>query len=191
MGWDKIHITKRLVAGDMKALKAIHDFHYDKFFYIAQGFIKSQPDVEELLQDLFLKLWLSRVKLDIQLSYEGYLYRSFKNAIYNKLKSLARTNLTREDLQDVFISSGNTDDNLICRELEELYGKALQELPPQRQRIFRLRRIEGLSNKQVAELCGISVKMVEKQMTLALSSLRSKLIASKEHLLLVILSYLL
>ena len=187
---DKLHTTKRLIAGDVKALKAIHDFHYDKFLYVALGFIKSQPDAEELLQDVFLKLWQNRENLNIELTYEGYLYTSLKRAIYNKTRDLARANLPREELQDIFPSSKNTDDELIYRELTELYEKALQELPPQRQKIFRLRKIEGLSNKQVAEICGISVKMVEKQMTLALNFLKQKLIISKELLLLLLFPFL-
>lgn len=184
MALDKRHITNRLREGDMRALKEIHDSCYDRFLYIALGFIKSTPDAEELVQDVLLKLWRNRENLDVELTYEGYLYTALKRAIYNKLRDLARINQSREDLQDIYSAANHTDDELMYQELSELYQRALAELPPQRQKVFRLRKIEGLSNKQVAEKLGISVKMVEKQMTLALGYLKQKLLVNKEIMIL-------
>ncbi len=185
---DKRHITKRLLDGDVKALKEIHDGYYDRFLYVAIGFIKSRPDAEELVQDVFIKLWKNRENLDVDYTYEGYLYTSLKRAIYNKLRDLAKINQSRKELQDIYIAANNTDDNLIYQELSEMYQLALTELPPQRQKIFKLRKIDGLTNKQVAEMLGISIKMVEKQMTLALKHFKERLILNKEILVLFLIS---
>lgn len=188
MAIDKKHITSRLKEGEVKALKEIHDDCFDRFLYIALGFIKSRPDAEELVQDVFLKLWRNRSNLDVELTYEGYLYTSLKRAVYNKIRDLAKISQSREDLQDIYSASARTDDDLIYQELSDHYQKALAELPPQRQQVFKLRRIEGLTNKQVAEKLGISVKMVEKQMTLALNFLKNKLILNNEILILMLVS---
>ncbi|MGK7393583.1 MAG: RNA polymerase sigma-70 factor [Candidatus Cyclobacteriaceae bacterium M3_2C_046] len=188
MSLDKKHITIHLRKGNLEALKKIHDFYYDKFLYISIGFIKSRPDAEELVQDVFLKLWRNRRNLDVQLTYEGYLYTSLKRGIYNKLRDIAKINRYQVDLQDIYNATNKTDDDLIYQELWALYQKALTELPPQRQKVFKLRKIDGLSNKQVAEKLGISVKMVEKQMTQTLRFLKQKLILHKEILIILLTS---
>jgi len=174
MYFDKIDITKKLADGHLDALKVIHDHYHSRFVNIAINFLKSRVDAEEVVQDTFLKLWNYRFKLQVEKSYEGYLYTIFKNQVYNKFRELSKGVKFTEITENV-ASAERPDDGLRVQDLETAYQLALDSLPPQRKQIFLLRKVQGLTNKEVGEELGVSVKMVEKQMTQAYKTLRTKL----------------
>jgi RNA polymerase sigma-70 factor, ECF subfamily len=186
---NKRDITLRLINNDAVALKVIHDQYYNRFIYIANGFIKSRQDAEEVVQDVFIKLWKNRANLNSHITFEGYLFVSLKRAVWNRIRDLASRNKNFQALSDLYVAENRTDDHLIYDELSTRISKIVDEFPPQRKQIFQLRKLEGLSNKEVAERLEISVKMVEKQMTIALKGLKKSLLSNNELLIFLLLFY--
>ena len=148
--------------------------------------VRDLPAAENIVQDVFLKLWQNRHEVHITTSIKHYLFRSVRNHSLNHLDKVKvrseyhKLELEHEaennDYQDYFPEIG------LLNKIE----KAINALPEKRQAIFRLAREEGLKYREIAEKLNLSVKTVEAQMTLALKQLRDSLKEYK-HLLLFFL----
>ncbi len=168
-------MLKQIRTGNEEAFQQIFEFYIKRVFRFIVGYVKDIEEAEDITQNVFIKIWGAKANIDIEKSFEGFIFTiAYRSVIdyfrYNdtKLKH-ERIDLL---LNESIATDIKTDDLLNKHQLESLYDKALQILPPKRKEIFLLSRHNGLSNKQIAEKLGISVKTVENQMTSALSSLR-------------------
>ena len=160
---------------DRKAYESVFRMYYKPLSAYAFRFLSDLSLAENIVQDVFLKLWQKRKELLITTSLQNYLFRSVKNHCLN--------HLDHEKIKSSYTKS------VICREADRNdYGEffpeigllhkieiAIASLPDKRQEIFRLAREEGLKYREIAERLGLSVKTVETQMTLALKALREAL----------------
>ncbi|MCE1197431.1 MAG: RNA polymerase sigma-70 factor [Marinilabiliales bacterium] len=149
-------------------------------------FVTDLAIAENIVQDVFLKLWQNRHQLIITTSLMHYLFRSVRNHCLNQLdKNKVRAGYLKACLER---EEETSDYHEFYPEigLIEKIEKAISALPEKRQEIFRLAREEGLKYKEIAERLNLSVKTVEAQMTLALKQLRESL---KEYHHLVLFFY--
>ena len=131
--------------------------------------LKNRAEAEDITHDLFLKIWQNRSTMAGVTAFGSYLFRMARNAVYDRFDSrTVRTNFARQtnllpeyELPDV--------DN---RDLLLLIQLAVEKMPGQRQRIFRMSREEGIANDEIAQRLGISTRTVENQISRALSELR-------------------
>jgi RNA polymerase sigma-70 factor, ECF subfamily len=139
--------------------------------------VKDQQAAEDIVQDVFLKLWKIRKDIDFAVPLKSYLYRATTNSAINWLNK--NKNIVSESeisqLETKNLSPFNAEDNLNIRELEIKIREAIDKLPPKCKAIFVLSRYEGLKYKQIAEHLDVSVKTVENQMSIALEKLRKDL----------------
>lgn len=149
--------------------------HFKALHAYAITIVKDEMAAEEIVQNMFYKLWKNRSGIEINQSLTAYLYRSVYNDSLNHLKhekvkatyqSYAANNMSHSD---------NATDKVKMRELEKKLDEALKELPEQCRTIFQMSRFEELKYLQIADRLGISVKTVENQMGKALKLLRMKL----------------
>ena len=139
---------------------------------------------EEIIQDLFCKLWIRREELSINMSLRSYLYKA---ALNHSLNFLRHREMQRKYFEyvgfevDQVSGNGHYDSD---GELSVRISKALAELPEKRREIFELSRFEGLKYHEIAERLGINIKTVETQMTRALDFLRHYL---KEYMSAILL----
>lgn len=162
--------------GDRSAFEQLFREHYRPMKAYAFKFVGDLAIAENMVQDVFLKMWQNREKLVITTSLVHYLFRSVRNHCLNHLdKEKVRSGYLRlqlekgmdeEDYRSFYPEIG----------LLEKIEAAILALPPKRQEIFRLAREEGLKYREIAEQLQLSVKTVETQMTLALKQLRESLI---------------
>lgn len=148
-----------------------HWFHlYQAAFYILQETAASK----DIVQDIFIWLWEKRSTLAIS-NIKGYL----KAAVRFKAANYIRSGNIREsffdDLSKITRSELATspDDDLSLKELKNIIHQAISQLPDKCREVYLLSRNEGLSNRQIAERLGISIKTVEAQMSIASKRLRS------------------
>lgn len=144
--------------------------------------VRDLPAAENIVQDVFLKLWQNRHEVIITTSIEHYLFRSVRNHSLNHLdKVKVRSEYLRKELE-----CENDDYQSYFPEIGLLtkIEKAIGALPEKRQAIFRLAREEGLKYREIADKLNLSIKTVEAQMTLALKQLRDSLKEYK-HLMLI------
>jgi RNA polymerase sigma-70 factor, ECF subfamily len=145
--------------------------------------VRDLPVAENIVQDVFLKLWQNRHEVIITTSIEHYLFRSVRNHSLNHLdKVRVRSEYLKMELER---ESENDDYQAYFPEIGLLnkIEVAINALPEKRQAIFRLAREEGLKYREIADKLNLSVKTVEAQMTLALRQLRDSL-KDYKHLML-------
>lgn len=140
---------------------------------LANRIVNNKAGAEDIVQDVFLKVWNSRETIQTDRPLEGYLYTATTNAALNYLESLSRLNKFRKEF--VPANEEGTSQNISVKELQAEFQKALDRLPPKCKVIFILSRFEGQRYKQIAEQLNISVKTVENQMGKALEIMREEL----------------
>ena len=148
--------------GNHKAFETIFIAYYNKTKTFIDGYIKSEPDAEELTEDLFVNLWINRHSIDTSRSFNSYLHTIARNAAINFLKHKYVCDAYLNNNQETGYSSTSEED-LIAKELEML---------EQRRMIYTLSRNEGLSNAEIAERLNTTKRNVESQLSLALKEIR-------------------
>lgn len=165
----------RLKNADQEAFRQVFDIYVKKIYNFVFSHIKEKTEAEDITQNIFIKIWEKKEYIDPDRSFEGLLFTIAHRMLLDYFRSPAsRFSIVSVDpiTEQAKLSPIQSDDLVHRRQLESLYNKALQRLPAKRKEIFLLSRHQGLSNKQIAEKLGISIKTVENQMTAALGFLR-------------------
>ena len=170
-------LVRRIRAGDERALEVVFRSHYSGMASFVQRFVRSPDLAEELVQDVFLKLWSKREQLaDIE-TLRTYLFRAARNTALNYLRRVklerrwAEEQGTEADPPATFAA----DDDTVEQEVAAAVKQAIDRLPPRCREIFLMSRDGGLTYAEIARSLDISVKTVETQMGRALKSLRASL----------------
>ena len=158
------------------AFRQVFDRYGKKVYRYILHYVKVRVVAEDITQNVFLRIWEKRGLLDPEKSFEGFIF----TIAYRSVMDHFRTNPKRlqslfpvDLLNDSVVSTVSADALLNHHQLESVYQQALQALPPKRKEIFLMSRHGGLTNRQIAEQLGISIKTVESQMTAALAFLKN------------------
>lgn len=162
-----------LQEGDKASFDKIFGFYSRKVYRFCYGYLKSREDSEEIVQDTFVKLWLTRDALDENQSLSGYLFNIAYRLVLNRIRKNQRQQAGQEKWLLHSTNPHNlTEEQLNFAELEHLTQTAISSLPPKRKAIFQMSRHLNMSHQQIAEQLGISKKTVESQITEALKHLK-------------------
>ncbi len=139
-------------------------------------FLKDLDTAEEIVQDLFVKFWENRVSIKISSSVRSYLFTSVRNGCLNFIKHL-KIEESYKKYNELERESGSltVDEEFEGSELEKQIRKAIDQLPPERKKVFIMSRFEGLKYREIAEKSGKSIKTIENQMGKAIKFLRQEL----------------
>ncbi|WP_205510198.1 RNA polymerase sigma factor [Longitalea arenae] len=169
-------MIQRLQKGDSDAFLELYNHYHPALYHYVLRFVKSPAITEDLLQDVFLKIWEIRSRIDPSLSFKAYLYRICRNSVFKRLKKIAvDENLRMQVMQQFTQSVADADLKLLWQQYEEILQAAINRLPPQRQKVFRRCREEGKSYDEVANELGISRNTVKEHMVLAMKLIREHL----------------
>ena len=170
---------------DEAAFKKLFHCYYPKIksFLIS---INLKKDLEDIIQETFITVWNKRENIDLDKSFDSYLFTIAKNHALKTLRKQIAFNIQTSEIQ-VEDSSQTPDHSMDIAFYDKSISSSLDKLPPKSKEVFTLRRLEGMSTKQVADKMGIAPKTVENYMNTALSRLRKDL----EHLALLILLFFL
>lgn len=145
--------------------------YYSRLCAFVSGIIQQNSASEDVVQELFIRLWIHRQKLEIHENISGYLYRSSKNAALNHLRS---ENNRKRKLQNFPVATWNTDENLIEElEFSVALHHCIEQLPERSKEVFMKCRFEGLKQKEVSNQLGISVKTIKNQIWKSMQYLKS------------------
>jgi RNA polymerase sigma-70 factor (ECF subfamily) len=171
--------VKALSLGDIKAFNDLFRLYADRIYRFAMGYLKSKSDAEELVQDVFMKVWERRSELKENLSFKAYLFTIAFNIIRKHFakKALTYKYFEHQILDDLDLK---TIQNIDFQSTKELLDHIIEQLPPRRRAVFVKSRLEGFSVKEIAEELGTSPKTVENQLGEALKFIRERL--NKENL---------
>lgn len=163
--------------GDFKVFETVFKDNYSSMVRTARRILIDIEPSEEVIQDLFVKLWEKRDSLIISTSLPAYLHKAVTNHAINYYKFQKKTvrfqdyiGFEIEEFQTV-----SADEPLLHNDLEKKVNKLMKSLPERRRMIFEMSRFEGMKNWQIAQQLGISLKTVEYHMAAALDFLRTKL----------------
>ena len=170
-------IISLLAERDEKIFEQVFKTHFKNLHAYSCTIVKDEMLAEELVQNIFYKLWERPEKLSISGSIAAYLYRAVYNESLNHLKHMkVRSRYQSHVIHEMKNQSDSASRKIIMKELEARLQRALHELPEQCRTIFQLSRFEELKYREIAERLDISPKTVENQMGKALKILRMKLI---------------
>lgn len=163
--------------GDEQALEVIFRMYYPGLVGFARRYVKTTEIAEELVQDLFLKLWSRRGSLGEIDSVKTYLFRAARNTALNHLRrrKLEHEWLEKEGTTITEERSLEGDEAVTESEVTAAVRAAVDRLPPRCREVFMLSRDGGLTYAEIAKSLGISIKTVETQMGRALKALRESL----------------
>lgn len=167
-------LFREIKNGNKSAFEKVFHHYYQNLCVFASKIIQDDDSAEEIVQDLFVKIWEKRHEIEIKTSLKNYLVRSVKNQCLNYIKH----NKIREEHAKTILSEKEgvpEKDDFIEIDLLQKIEESINELPKKRQEIFRLSREEGLKYREIAEKLNVSIKTVETQMGLAMKTLREKL----------------
>jgi RNA polymerase sigma-70 factor (family 1) len=169
-------IVNELRKGNAKALQRVHDRYYYSLCHFADGLLNDLPAGEDIVTEVFVILWKKHADFSTIQNIRAFLYISTRNACINYLKKLQRDSAMRSGLSK-FLSDDYSEFalNKMIRteEMQQVY-KAIESLPSQCRRIFKMCYMDGLKNPEIAEKAKISVNTVKNHKVKALSLLRNK-----------------
>lgn len=158
-----------------KAMEMIFRRHFAGMVQVIHRMIRDQGRAEDLVQDVFLKFWKQRDQLNIQISLKAYLRRSCVNACLDDIRKQKKMQIV--DTETILPIAATTQPDaakqLENNELEQLINQTIDNLSPKCRSVFILSRKEQLSNKEIAEQLGVTLKTVEAHITTALKKLRT------------------
>jgi RNA polymerase sigma-70 factor (family 1) len=158
---DEIWI-KGLKENDYKAFEYIYNKYKRRLFLFALKFVKSEELAEEVLHDVFLKIWELRASLDEKQCFSSYLFTICKNHILNLLKKIARENRIKHEIglkQDVVHQE--VENGFVYDEYKKLAEVAIAKLPAKRRLVFTMVKVEGMSYEEVVNTLHISRNAVK------------------------------
>jgi len=170
-------LVEGLNEGNEKIFDYLFHLYYTGLVVFARKTINSQSVAEDLVQDVFVKLWTNRHTLVINQSLKSYFFTSVKNKCIDFIRHQKLISKTEQELANQIETISNDYNYIIESELRAYLFSAIEKLPEACREIFIQNRFEGLKPKEIAEKRGISVRTVETQIGKALKMLRSELSA--------------
>ena len=156
-------IIEQLKCGSTTALESLHSKYAKQLYISCRRYYLSHEDAEEIVQDVFLKIWDHRDNIKDGYPFRSYLFTIAKNAILkfsrHKIISYSIDNYL-ENLDGLQVHH-NIENKIELKETKDFIESVIRSLPPQKQKIYILSRLEGLSHEQIAKRLGLSVRTVE------------------------------
>ncbi|MBX2843118.1 MAG: RNA polymerase sigma-70 factor [Flammeovirgaceae bacterium] len=170
---DKILLSK-LKQNNRAALNKLFDKYYNTLCNFCNYLIEQKEESEEIVTDLFLKIWQNRATLQIHSNLRAYLFSSIKysaSAHFKSKKNIEKKNF--EDYPDHLASENQADTELLVNELSSELNLFLNAIPEPGRTIFRLNKKEGMKYKEISQIMNISEKTVENHLFMVMKKLKS------------------
>jgi RNA polymerase sigma-70 factor (ECF subfamily) len=171
------NVLNLLKAGDKKGFSAIYTQYWKKVYGFAALYISSPTVIQDVVQDVFIKLWEMREHIDEQQELDNLLFVITRNHIFR----LSRLKINQEQLRITAIQALEREDaahfihDIDAAELKEHIQNIINQLPERRKEVFLMSRVENLSYAEIAERLSISIRAVERHIYLSLNVLKNRL----------------
>lgn len=172
-----IELVRLLKKGDMAAFDAIYNKYCHKLHEFVFMYLKQEEDAEEIVQEVFVKIWESRGKIDVYLSFESFLFTIAYNATMSLLRKRVSETKSKEYLKSLQKIDTNNQiiDEIQYKELDQKVKSLLERLTPRQKEIYHLSREEGLTHEEIAQRLNISESTVNNHLVKILKYLKTQL----------------
>ena len=164
-------IWQQIQQKNLKAFERYYKNNYKAFFLAAYNYLKTAEVAQEIVNDVFLKIWDDAEKIIIESSLKSYIYRAIINRSINTLNKLKREFQNQKDFLHLPQESYELR-QMETNELKVQLYQAIDALPEQCKKVFLMSRMQGLKQQEIADQLGISIKTVKNHITHALKQLR-------------------
>lgn len=177
MGLGLSILQSQVAIGDTRAFRQIFDALFSNLTKFSFSFVHSKEAATEIVDELFVQLWIKRADIMKINDLRVYLYTATKNASLNYISKKAKQIEIEpyENLQVQMTDLVSPEQIMITKEMLQKIKEAVDSLPPRCKLIFKFVREDGLSYSEVAEILGLSVKTIDAQMVIAVARIRGKL----------------
>lgn len=184
-------ILLSLLEGNEQAFDKIYHLYSPRLFGKLMKLVKSETQAQEILQDVFLKIWEYRKSIDPEKSFRSFLFKIAENKVYDFFRKAVRD----KKIESQLIALSTVNYNIVeeFRSDDEhlaLLQKAIEFLPPQRQQVFRLCKLENKSYKEVSEILGISVSTISDHIVKATKAIRDYFEKNHHAMIAVVMIFL-
>ena len=163
-------LLQQIAAGDQSAFGQVYNAFYGRLYRFALAMVRTKESAEEIVEDVFIKIWQQRENAVSIQNLKVYLYTATKNTALNHLSRMAKESIT-EPFDHVHIWLDSTsitpEQMMITSQMFRKIQEAVDALPPRCKIIFKLVREDGLRYKEIAEILNISVNTIDAQMAIA------------------------
>lgn len=166
-------LISNLRNGNERAFKKLFDKYRNPIYAYSLSVLKYKPQAEEIVQEVFLKVWLNQDKLDPTLNFKSYVFTIARNLAFNVLAKAANDQKLKERIFYKSQSKENrTEAKLLEADYARLKDQAIEELTPRCRMVFHMSRNEGKSYEEIAHELGISKNTVKNQMSNSLAIIK-------------------
>jgi len=177
---DTLRLIERVRAGEVAAFEALYRQYWTRLYNFAFRYLRSTEDAEEVVQEVFFRIWRRRESWRVAGKLDNYLYFAVRNAAFDRLQHFAVVAQWEQRVRlDAHIAQRNAvasaEAALHAGDFGAAVERALSELPPKRRAICMLRWVDGLTYTEIAARLDIAEKTVETQIGRGLRYLRERL----------------
>lgn len=172
-----LDLQSNIAGGDARAFRTLFDALFERLTKFSFSFVQSKEAAIEIVDELFVQLWLKKEDITRIQDIKVYLYTATKNASLNYITKRAKDIAIEpyENLQVQISDYSSPEQILITKELISKIKAAVDGLPARCKLIFKLVREDGLKYQEVADILNLSVKTIDNQMVIAVSRIRESI----------------
>ncbi|HEV2830905.1 MAG TPA: sigma-70 family RNA polymerase sigma factor [Hanamia sp.] len=172
--YNEEEIIALIIHGDEAAFAIFFEHYRDKIYSVAYKLTHSTTIAEDVVEDVFLKIWLKRDNLGAIQNFDAYLFTIARNDVYKVLKITAK-NYKVSELTELnqLIAKNNTEDYLMDKEYSSLLQKAIDRLPQQQKQVYHLIKVQDMKREAVANILQIQPETVKFHLSQAMKNIRS------------------
>jgi RNA polymerase sigma-70 factor (ECF subfamily) len=169
-------VLAALINDSQTALAELFDHYYPRLYNFSKAFLKFDDGIDDILQEVFLKVWRSRKDIKSSITFKSYIFTITQHLLINELRSRLNNQKMRDRLAKIVIAEEYLSFQQVdYDELKRRIDQAVEVLPEKQKEIFKKSRIEGLSHKEIANELGVTTKTVEYHIGQAIRFLKERL----------------
>lgn len=168
-------LLRQAAEGSREAYAVLYQYYLPRLYKYLYGVTRSKEETEEILQDVFLKLWEKKEELAEIKTINSYLFRIARNKLMNHYDHQKVKQKARDYMGQVAQETSSTEDHYIYKQYSEVFQKAVNSLSPKRRQVFEMSTQQDLSYDQIAKELNISKSMVKKHIYAANSYVKEYL----------------
>lgn len=175
VSFNEYELQQQLAAGSEFAFTRLFDHYRGHIYGVAIKFLKSPVLAEEVVQDVFMKVWHNREEMARVKQLNAYLFIMARNFIFDRIKKMSYELIEETVLPMQETTADDTEYLVRQHQCQQLLQQAINLLPPQQRQVYQFAKVEGLSHESIAEKMHLSKHTVKKHMAMALQHIRKHL----------------
>ena len=172
---DERTLVLQLKEGNENAFTTLYETYWAKVYNFSRLYLTSSTEIEEVVQDVFVKVWEGRIFIKENENFKGFLFIITRNIIFNQFRKSFNENAYKLAVLKSASESYSIEEEMVASDLHIYINKLIEELPPRQQEVFKLSREKHLSYREIAQQLDISEKTVERHINEALKFLRKNI----------------